>query len=79
MSEVIVRLSDGRTLRKPTEVYPSGHWKNPASDDTVQAKLSALIEPRIGAEGLRRLAARVQILEDWESASEIFSIHAAEI
>lgn len=77
VSEIIVRLSDGRTVRKQTDVDPSGHPNNPASRDMIQAKLSALIEPRLGAEKLERLATRVQSLETWPSMSEIFVVDEA--
>jgi 2-methylcitrate dehydratase len=78
VSELVVRLSDGRLLRKRTNVDPSGHPNNPASKEMINAKVSALIEPRLGTEKLERLASRVQTLEDWPSASELFVLNQVE-
>src|SRR5262249_15859473 len=76
MSELIVRLRDGRTLRKQTS-YPAGHPKNPATKAVIHSKLAALIEPHVGAANLERLIDRVEHLEEWRDVSEVFTAYEA--
>jgi 2-methylcitrate dehydratase len=74
-NRVSVRTSDGRTLTEEV-IYPSGHFRNPMSDQQLSEKFFRLVTPVLGrerAEELHRTAWRVDELEDLQQITSFFS------
>lgn len=51
---VHVKLKDGRTLTKRVD-YPLGNAKNPVSDEELVGKFNALVVPKIGDAGAKKI------------------------
>ena len=74
-NRVSVRTSDGRTLTEEV-IYPSGHSRNPMTDQQLSEKFFRLVTPVLGrerAEELHRTAWRVGELKDLHQITSFFS------
>jgi 2-methylcitrate dehydratase len=74
-NRVSVKTSDGRTLTEEV-VYPSGHFRNPMTDQQLSEKFFRLATPVLGrerAEELHRTAWRVSELKDLHQITSFFS------
>jgi 2-methylcitrate dehydratase len=69
---VHAELADGRRLTKRVD-YPLGHAKNRLKDSEVEGKFSALVNPDLGEEGVRRILNIVWKLDKAENAGELMT------
>jgi len=60
---VHITLQDGRTLTKRVD-YPLGNAMNPVSDQQLEGKFNALVEPALGAGGARAIVDLVWKLDE---------------
>jgi 2-methylcitrate dehydratase len=70
---VHVTLRDGRVLTKRVD-YPLGNAKNPVSDAELLGKFNALVEPKLGGAGAKRI---VDLAWGLEGASDLTQLMGA--
>jgi 2-methylcitrate dehydratase len=74
-NRIVITLNDGRVLTKEVE-FPRGHNLNPMTDQEVEAKLRAMVEPRYGKEKANRILAACWSLENCKDAGELVRLVA---
>jgi 2-methylcitrate dehydratase len=70
-NRLTIRLSNGTVLQRETG-FPLGHPENPADRALLDSKIMTLMAPHMSAAAVHELTQRVLVLEEWESASELF-------
>ena len=61
-NRLTIKLADGKSLVKEVE-FPRGHAKNPMTDEEVEQKFRALVEPRYGKKRVKRMLKELWNLE----------------
>jgi 2-methylcitrate dehydratase len=72
-NRLTVTLTDGRQLVKEVE-FPRGHAHNPMSDDEVEQKFRALVEPRYGKARADQILSACWNLENLKTPAELFRL-----
>lgn len=72
-NRIVVTLDDGRRFSKEVE-FPRGHAGNPMTDDEVEAKFRALVEPTYGRGTADAVLAKSRSFENVTNPSEVLKL-----
>jgi 2-methylcitrate dehydratase len=72
-NDIEIKTRDGRTVRDRID-YPTGHWKNPMSDDQVISKFAALAAPYLKSKRQEQIVDWVFKMDEKDNMRELLGM-----